>query len=357
MNLSSVFAATSTEAQKYQAILQGKIDAGARKAGSVIEMIHTQQPKDVIARTDALKFEAGATRVNVIVDGAQLSPSDFAIGQIAGRASVPAAYLRDLMVGDEWQRNLATEVLSAHFANAKTERVLTRSVNGQLRGVLSDRFRRLDSRPLVDALASEAQSFGAIPIDGVVTETRCALKLLMPQIMQPVPGEWMVYGGEWSNSDYGNGTHSFRAFKLRVACLNGATMENLLREIHLGGKLSDNVSYSDRTHRLDTATSVSALRDIVRAAFSPAGIESMNESVRASHEKKMSGAQLAAATKSLGKPTQKAIVDAFESLDVINLPAGETAWRASNAVSWIARHTKDDETRLDLERIAGSIAA
>ncbi len=358
MMTSSVFAPTSSEASKYHAILQKKIDEGSKRAASVIEMIHTQQPVDVIAPTRALAFAAQAperNRVQVIVGDAMLSPSDYAIGQLAGRAGVPTQYLREMMTGEGWQRELATRILTDHFGNGKAERVLTRAVNGQLRGVLSDRFRRIDSRPLVDALATVAQGFGAVPVDGVVTETRCALKLLMPQIVEPVPGEYMVYGGEWSNSDYGNGTHSFRSFALRVVCLNGMTRENLLREIHLGGRLSENVSYSDRTHRLDTATSVSALRDVLRGALSPAGIESISEGVRALHAKKMSGAQLMTATKSAGKAAQKAISEAFESLDVINLPAGETAWRASNAVSWVARHTEDAEARLDLERLAGSI--
>lgn len=79
------------------------------------------------------------------------------------------------------------------------------------------------------------------------------------------------------------------------------------------------------------------------------------DSIRASHERGMNKAQLSSATRALPKNVQKAVVDAFESEDVINLPEGATAWRASNAISWVARHAEDPELRIDLERAAGAI--
>jgi hypothetical protein len=72
-------------------------------------------------------------------------------------------------------------------------------------------------------------------------------------------------------------------------------------------------------------------------------------------DRAMSKSQLSTATRTLPKQVQKSVVDAFESPDVINLPEGNTAWRASNAISWVARHTEDAEMRLDLERAAGAL--
>lgn len=69
----------------------------------------------------------------------------------------------------------------------------------------------------------------------------------------------------------------------------------------------------------------------------------------------MSKPALARVTRALHKTVQKTIADAFDSSDVINLPDGTTAWRASNAISWIARNTDNPETRLDLERLAGTV--
>jgi hypothetical protein len=348
----------SPDAARYRAILQRQIDEGAKRAAGVITTIERDQPRDQIVCARAAGFDVAPThgiRVRVADDWYQ--PTDFALGQIAGRAGVPLPYLRELAAPQSapWQHQLASEILGQHHGNAGDVRVLVRSVRGQLRGWVSDKYRRLDSRPLVDALATEARTVGAVPIDGVATETRVAIKVIVPRILEPIPGEFLVYGGEWSNSDFGNGTHSFRTFALRVVCLNGMTRENLLKQVHLGGRLSEEIEFSDRTHRLDTAASVSALRDVVRGALGPSGRDRMIEHIRAAHDRAMSKTQLSTATRALPKQVQKLVIDAFESPDVINLPEGNTAWRASNAISWVARHTEDAELRLDLERAAGAL--
>ncbi len=344
-------------------VLQKRIDEGTVRAGSVIEAIHRDVPTDQIARATALDFAPSLGGLSVRVAENVYSPSDYALGQLAGRAGVPTAYLRELVgerVQDDgampWQRDLAAEILRRHFAHAEG-RLLVRSVRGQLRGVLSDKYRRLDCRPLVEALVAECQRVGAIPFDGTATDTRVALKVLFPEVLEPVPGEFLVVGGEWSNSDYGNGVHGFRAFFLRAVCLNGATAENVLRQVHLGGRLSDDVEFSARTYRLDTETSISALRDTVRGVLGPAGRDRVLDQIRQSSTKEYGAAQLTRAVRNLPKADAKAVVDAFNSSDVINLPAGNTAWRASNALSWIAKNTSDDEKRLDLERLAGAVVS
>jgi hypothetical protein len=355
--------ATSMNSNPYRNVLDNKIAAGARSAANVIERIHADVPTDQIAGVKALSFvssvvgEASAS-FWVHVGENVYTMSDHALAQVAEKGGVPASYIKDMARaegdGAGWKRELAARVLGEHYSHAEG-RVLARSVRGQLRGLLSDRYRRIDSRPLVDALATEAQSLGAVPVDGVATDTRVALKVILPDVIEPVPGEFLAYGLEWSTSDYGNGTHSVRAFALRVACLNGMTRENLLRQIHLGGKLHEEIAFSDRTHRLDTAASVSALRDVVRGTLSPRGVEAMSFAIRKAADKEYSAKQLATAVRALPKADQKSIVDAYESADVINLPPGNTAWRASNAISWVARHTEDAEKRLELERAAGTI--
>lgn len=349
--------AESSDAAKYRAILDKKIAEGSRAAARVIDSIQNDVPEDQIANAQAIRWQVDAKNIVAVVGDKLLAPSSYALGQIAERAGVPAQYMREMSTSeDEWRRVLAAEIAGRHFGNVGAQRVLVRSVRGQLRGFLSDKYRRLDNRPLLDALVKEVDGAGAVPCGGTMTETRCALKVIVPRIVEVLDGEFVVFGGEWSNSDYGNGAHSFRAFALRVVCLNGMTRENLLRQIHLGGRLQDDVQYSDRTYRLDTAASVSALQDTVRGALGPAGINSMTAAIRAANEKEMSEATLLRAAKNVPKKTQKLIVDAFKSDDVINLPAGNTAWRASNAVSWIARHTTDDaELQLDLERLAGGL--
>jgi hypothetical protein len=341
---------------RIRTLLEAAIRQGQERAAHVLEQIEHDQPRDQIVRASALRFEADPGRgIRALVGDDAYLPSEFALGQMAARAGIPLPYLRELTApsASSWQADLATEILRAHYQHAEG-RILIRSVRGQLRGWLSDRYRRLDSRPLVDALAAEAAHAGAVPIDAVITETRVALKLILPRVVEPLPGELLVYGGEWSNSDVGNGVHAFRTFALRVVCLNGMTRENLLTQVHLGARLPDDLELSDRTRRLDTATSVSMLCDVIRSTFAH-GPEILTRAIRAAHDRAMTSTQLERTTRSLPKTTQKAVVDAFESQDVLNLPPGNTAWRASNALSWIARRTENVELRIDLERAAGAL--
>lgn len=355
----SLFQPTSSEAARYHEILNRKIAEGTRSALATIERIQREVPTDRIVNTRSVDFRVTDEGFAVIVGDEEVKPTAYAIGQIAEKAAVPTEYLRRLVEKDAqpWQHELAVEVLRKHYRNRDADKVLARSVNGNLRGWLSDRYRRLDARPLLDALVGELQTIGAVPYFGTATDTRVALKALVPEIIEPVPGEYMVLGLEFRNSDYGNGPVSLSQFALRVVCLNGMTSDNVLREVHVGGRLSGDISYSQRTYELDTRATASAIKDTVKGVLGPAARERMIGKIRAANAREFTTAALRGATKSLPVKTQKAAVEHFESLDVVNLPAGNTAWRASNAISWLARHTQDDETRLDLERLAGKIAS
>jgi len=351
--------AAASVGDQHRDILNRKIVSGARSARHLLETIERDAPQDAIVRAGALSFSAAGGRLLVGFGSDCHSLSSFAMSQVAERAGVPHPYLAGLLgasADDDggWRLELARDVLQRHYAH-DPGRMLIRTVAGQVRGWLSDRFRRIDSRPLLEALSQEAASLGAVPVDGVVTETRLALKVLLPEILEPVPGEFVALGGEWSNSDFGNGTHSFRAFALRVVCLNGAVAENALRQVHLGARLHDDIELSAQTYRLDTLANASALRDVVRATLGPKGRDRLLGKIQQAHDTTFSGAQLATATRRLPKATAKTIADAFTGNDVVNLPPGNTAWRASNAISWVARATEDAEARLDLERLAGAV--
>jgi hypothetical protein len=161
---------------------------------------------------------------------------------------------------------------------------------------------------------------------------------------------------EWGNSDFGAAKHTVRMFIWRLWCTNLATMEDSLAQVHLGRQLGDDIEFSQRTYALDTKTSVSALKDIVKGLLNPAKVNTLLETIKAADAKKVEWknvkTQLA---KKLLKAEMKLVEDAFESEDVINLPAGRSAWRVSNAVSWIAGKVEDADRKLDLQRVAGEL--
>ncbi|MFZ0707306.1 MAG: hypothetical protein WAM71_17030 [Candidatus Korobacteraceae bacterium] len=48
-------------------------------------------------------------------------------------------------------------------------------------------------------------------------------------------------------------------------------------------------------------------------------------------------------------------MEAYNSADTVNMPAANSMWRLSNAVSWVAGKTEDAERRLEISKVAGQI--
>lgn len=355
--------------------LEQAIDAGRASAMGLIERLHTDMPEDQLAKGAALRFGTkafDAAPINDSPDPDKRFPAPelvmgvgdkglrihrHALSQLAGRAGVPGAYIADLAAGPEWQRKLAAGILNQHFHEGEPgTRYLVRSVRGVVRGVMSDRYRRLDNRPLVDGLAKVSAEVGAVAFSGVCTDVRVALKVVYPQVYIAA-GDVMAFGLEWGNSDFGASRNYLRGFFLRLECLNGNKSENAMANVHLGRALSDDFELSQRTIDLDTKTTLSAMRDVVRGLLSPEKIKERIEIVEAAAAR---GADTKSLRMMMGKRVSKSeaerIVGAFESNDVVNLPAGDTMWRAANAVSWIAgQRDVDADRRLDLERLSGEL--
>ena len=195
-----------------------------------------------------------------------------AIGQLAERLGVPQRYLRTLAGGDEWQISLAAEILNQHSDWTQRSRVLVRTVGKQVRGVLSDSYRRLNSVEILTAFVQEASEQGAVISDAYMNDTKVWAETILPQpLIVPTEknGDVVIFAGaRFSTSDYGDGAVDMRSFLLNGACLNGMVRESVMKQVHLGSKLPDNLALFQRTYELDTKTTVSAVRDLTQGLFS-----------------------------------------------------------------------------------------
>jgi hypothetical protein len=202
----------------------------------------------------------------------QFSLHDNAVGQLAEKMDVPSQYLRALAHGNEWQRSLAATVLNEHSSWTERQRVLVRSIGSEVRGVLSDSYRRLNSVEILTAFVEEAGRQGAVMADARMTDTKIWAETILPMPIT-IPtlknGDVVIFmGARFSTSDYGDGAVDMRAFLLNGACLNGMVRESVMKQIHLGARLPDNLQLSNKTYELDTQTTVSATRDLTKSLFS-----------------------------------------------------------------------------------------
>lgn len=195
-----------------------------------------------------------------------------AIGQLADRMGIPQKYLKTLAGGAEWQIALAATMLNEHSGWIERSRVLVRTVGTQVRGVLSDSYRRLNSVEILTAFIEEASEQGAVISDAYMNDTKVWAETILPQpIVVPTAknGDVVIFAGaRFSTSDYGDGAVDMRSFLLNGACLNGMVRESVMKQVHLGSKLPDNLRLSQQTYELDTKTTVSAVRDLTSGLFS-----------------------------------------------------------------------------------------
>lgn len=359
--------AASAAARQMRQKMEKLIEDGRHKAGRVIEEVTNNVIQDRVVRTKAVELVAGqgdeAWGLTIPVndkghlhDKRYLHPH--AWQQVLSDAGMPKQYADKLEAqanGSEWGKLLVQHNLNTIFSHRTDQRNLVRESKGLVKGWLSDKFRRLDSRPLLEAFAGACQENGLMPYEGYALDTKVRVRAILPKVFEPIENEVMVVGLEWGNSDYGDGGHVINVFVNRVYCTNLAVMDQALRQIHLGKRLNDDIEYSAETYRKDTEANISALQDVVRGVIGPAKVHAWMDTISKAADRSV-GKDVAVLLKELDKETVAKVVAAYESPDVVNLPPGDTVWRLSNAVSWIAQSNDvAPEKRLEMQALAGKL--
>jgi len=345
---------------KARAKLQERINKGRENAVAALARVEREVPVDAVVRATALKVWANADgkfKLGQIGDAAG-HLGDFhehALGQVAERAGFPRKYLGELR-GTDWGRDLVGRNLSELLAHQDDDaKFLVRRVDGVVRGVLGRNYRTDDSRPALQAIMEVARVAGAVMIDGYALDTRCSFRIVKPEPIEVFPGEWAIIGADYRTSDYGNGGRELRGFIERLLCLNGASVTAQFRRVHIGAQL-DETTFSNRTRKLNEDFTRSAMTDAAKALLGADAIKGMIERVREANATELDADKaLASLRKVVGKAEEKLIVDKYNSPDVEMLPPGNTAWRFSNAISWLANQDgMDADRKLDLQVLAGS---
>lgn len=360
---------TSQVAASARVKLEEVINNRIASAQNVLSTIQNQIIEDAVVKGRMLNFEAAvqvsddelesAKVIMRLPNGKTKDLHKNAVAQIAEKTGVPKKFGDTLTGAGLWGANLLAHNFNEIMSHGNGTKYLVRSVGNETRGFLSDRYRRIDSRPLVDAFAGKAQEFGLQPIEGYALDTTVRIRGILPFIFEPFPGEAIAFGGQWKNSDFGVGGNEFNLFSLRLACLNGMTSESLLRQVHLGAKLSEDFVFSDETYRLDTLTNVSKLKDVMTYALNPATIDLQIQSIREAHEQKFEPVEAKKLLKTkLSKKDAETVSEAYNSPDIEMMPSGNTVYRMANALSWVANLRQadgDSESALSLQAFAGEL--
>ncbi len=292
----------------------------------------------------------------------QFTMHDNAVGQIADRMGIPQRYLRSLACGEPWAIMLAAYLLNQHSDWTQRSRVLVRTVGSEVRGILSDSYRRLNSVEILTAFVQEAAQQGAVISDAYMNDTKVWAETILPQpisIPTAKNGTVIIFAGaRFSTSDYGNGAVDMRAFLLNGACLNGMVRESVMKQVHLGSKLPDNLQLSQETYELDTRTTVSAVRDLTSGLFSKDNLMKKALEIQGASEidvdfdrelkRLTSGGGL---LKSESKEVEKILMRNDPDDGVTG---GATLWKLTQAITAHARELSPERSR-ELHELSGSL--
>ena len=210
-----------------------------------------------------------------------LTLHDNSIVQLGQKLNIPTKYLKDLVHGthdsdnqDEyWQKELASRILTNHVINSRKERYLIRAVGNEARGVLSDSFKRMNSIKLYSTFLHAANNSGCVVTGAWYDGLTGFVEVLRPDVIT-IPTEnngiqYICFGVQFRNSDFGVSSLEMRAFNFVIKCENGWISQSVLRNVHLGARLPDNLQLSEETYRLDTETKASLVNDTIGQIINP----------------------------------------------------------------------------------------
>lgn len=308
-----------------------------------------------------ITFSANGSLRMDMPDG-QFTLHDNAIGQLADRMGIPQRYLRGLASGEPWAKQLAATLLNEYSGWTQRSRVLVRTVGTQVRGVLSDSYRRLNSVEILTAFVQEAAQQGAVISDAYMNDTKIWAETILPTPLT-VPtannGDVVIFAGaRFSTSDYGDGAVDMRAFLLNGACLNGMVRESVMKQVHLGSKLPDNLQLSQQTYELDTKTTVSAVRDLTKGLFSKDNLMKKAIEIQGASEMEVDFEhELKRLTRDGGLLKQEG--KEVEKILMRNDPedgvqGGATLWKLTQAITAHARELSPERSR-ELHELSGQL--
>ena len=193
--------------------------------------------------------------------------------QLADKLKIPHAYFERMREEQPvlLDRNVNT------WLQSEDERRMLRTLDGQVRAVLSDRYRRLDNFDLAESVLPILQQLPEVQFESVeLTDTRMYLKCITPRLSyEMAPGDVVQAGVVISNSEVGQGTLSVQPLLFRLVCRNGLiAADRSLRKTHVGRTLGTEDEgiqvFQDDTLRADDQAFFLKVRDVVQAAVSEA---------------------------------------------------------------------------------------
>lgn len=286
------------------------------------------------------------------------SITKFAHEQISNKTGIPMNYYDRMK--DEKPELLATNI---NTWLPDKEKRLMRVLDGNVRAMLSDRYRIIDNHDILFASLEELNEIkkGGIRVnikECSLTEAHMYIKITSPDIT----GEVFHYRGKTepveagiiiSNSEVGSGAFRVEPFINILVCQNGLIGEHKLSKVHLGKERGIGViDWSDETLECQDKELWSSLKDLITGTFSPSIFNAWLDKINGVASNEVAKPMIAIDHIIKRYDLPKTIKD-----DLINqfMKESPTQWGLSMAVTQLAQKQQDYEKQVAMERIGSKI--
>jgi hypothetical protein len=232
--------------------------------------------KDLVVPSALVRHQTDDDGLTRLVVEEAAGPASYGVTQLARRQladklGIPHAYFERMRENQPalLDRNVNT------WLQSESERRLLRTLDGRVRAVLSDRYRRLDNYDLAEHVLPILQGLPGVQFESVeLTETRMHLKCVTAWLTHEMaPGDIVQAGVAIANSEVGDGALSVRPLLFRLVCRNGLIVaDRALRKTHVGRALGHDdegvTVYQDDTLQADDRAFFLKVRDVVQSAVS-----------------------------------------------------------------------------------------
>jgi hypothetical protein len=253
----------------------------------------TKAAKDYTAPESTLSLVAVSDEILMKMADETMGLRDYAHSQLAQRVGIPGAYY-------ERMRKAAPGLLTVnanHWLAESGERRLVRTVRGEVRAILSERYRTLDNLDLVTHIVPVLQEHHCRVESANITEQKLYIQASFPSLEREVKvGDVVRAGVIISNSEVGAGSVSVKPMILRLVCTNGMIADRgSVRRAHLGKRIggsggADEVPEEwlrDETRQAQDTAWWMTVCDSVRGSLSEAGFEANVDALRETTERKI----------------------------------------------------------------------
>ena len=271
--------------------------------------------------------------------------------QLGSYCDIPKKYYDKMLSCPD----LLSKNVSHWLLNSNDKRMI-RTLDGQVRAVLSEKYRRLDNYDLAQNILPMLNDSNAEIESCEITDNKIYIKAITHKVQAEIKkGDVVSAGLIISNSETGHGSLSIKPLVYRLVCSNGAIANDYSMRKYHAGKATDmmQIEFSNETLKAEDKAFWLTVRDLVKFTLNETTFDKIVETMRESTNK-----QISMPEKAIELVTKKYSMSETESGGVLEhlIKGGDlTSWGLGNAVTRMAQDVSSYDRSTELEAIGFEI--